>query len=144
MKRSTLLIVALLSLMVMCSFVPAGGNGVASLWRDYEKARAADRVDEMENALELAEKTYVNVNIHQKEHADKVQGLAQLPDSCSASADCLEKQRAIFEKYNVFSPAMIDGILARLRSYNDSTLRKEIDGNNSEMLKLVKKYFHCG
>ena len=99
---------------------------------------------EMENALELAEKTYVNVNIHQKEHADKVQGLAQLPDSCSASADCLEKQRAIFEKYNVFSPAMIDGILARLRSYNDSTLRKEIDGNSSEMLKLVKKYFHCG
>ena len=52
MKRSTLLIVALLSLMVMCSFVPVGGNGVASLWRDYEKARAADRVDEMENALE--------------------------------------------------------------------------------------------
>ena len=52
MKRSTFLIVALLSLIAMCSFVPAGGNGVASLWREYEKARAADRVDEMEDALE--------------------------------------------------------------------------------------------
>lgn len=52
MKRSTFLIVALLSLIAMCSFVPAGGNGVVSLWREYEKARAADRVDEMEDALE--------------------------------------------------------------------------------------------
>lgn len=99
---------------------------------------------EMENALELAEKTYVNVNIHQKEHAEKVKGLAQLPDSCSASAGCLESQRAIYEKYNVFSPAMIDGIITGLRSYNDASLRKEIDGNRDEMMKLVRKYFHCG
>jgi glutamine synthetase len=99
---------------------------------------------EMENALELAEKTYVNVNIHQKEHEDKVKNLAQLPDSCSASADCLQKQRAIFEKHNVFSPAMIDGIISKLRSYNDSTLRADIDGNQEQMLELVRRYFHCG
>ena len=99
---------------------------------------------EMENALEIAEKTYVNVNIHQKENEDKLKGLAQLPDSCAASADCLERQRAIFEKHNVFSPAMIDGIIKRLRSYGDSTLRQEIDGNQEEMLKLVNRYFHCG
>ena len=99
---------------------------------------------EMENALELAERTYVNVNIHQKEHEDKVKGLAQLPDSCSASADCLEKQRAIFEQYNVFSPAMIDGIISKLRSYSDASLRAETDGNQEEMMKLVKRYFHCG
>ncbi len=99
---------------------------------------------EMENALETAERTYVNVNIHQKEHADKVKGLAQLPDSCFASAGCLERQRAIFEQYNVFSPAMVDGIISRLRSYNDASLRAEIDGNREEMLKLVKRYFHCG
>jgi glutamine synthetase len=99
---------------------------------------------EMENALEVAEKTYVNVNIHKKENEDKLNSLAQLPDSCEASADCLEKQRAIFEKYNVFSPAMIDGIIKKLRSYNDKTLRSEIDGNQEEMLKLVERYFHCG
>ena len=99
---------------------------------------------ELENALEIAERTYVNVNIHQKENEDKLKMLAQLPDSCEASADCLEKQRAIFEKYNVFSPAMIDGIISKLRSYKDRTLRQDIGDNQDEMLKLVYRYFHCG
>ena len=99
---------------------------------------------EMENALEVAEKTYVNVNIHQKENEAKLKDLAQLPDSCEASADCLERQRELFEQHNVFSPAMIDGIIKRLRSYGDKSLRQEIDGNQEEMLKLVNRYFHCG
>lgn len=99
---------------------------------------------ELENALEIAEKTYVNVNIHQKENAEKLSSLASLPDSCEASADCLESQRTVFEKHNVFSPAMIDGIIKRLRSYGDRTLRADIDGNQEEMLKLVNRYFHCG
>ena len=99
---------------------------------------------ELDNALEIAEKTYVNVNIHQKENEDKLRNLAQLPDSCEASADCLEMQREVFEKYNVFSPAMIDGIIRKLRSYQDRTLRQEIGDNHDEMLKLVYRYFHCG
>ena len=99
---------------------------------------------ELENALEIAEKTYVNVNIHQKENEDKLKNLAQLPDSCSASADCLEKQRAIFEKHNVFSPSMIDGIIRKLRSYDDKTLRQVIGEDQDQMIKLVYRYFHCG
>ena len=99
---------------------------------------------EIENALAIAEQTYVNVNIHQKENADKLKALAQLPDSCAASADCLQKQRTVFEQYNVFSPAMIDGIISRLRSYNDATLRKNIQDKPEEMLALVSKFFHCG
>ena len=99
---------------------------------------------ELDNALEIAERTYVNVNIHQKENADKLSALAQLPDSCAASADCLEKQRSVFEEHNVFSPAMIDGIIKRLRSYNDRTLRADIGDDRGEMLTLVRQYFHCG
>lgn len=99
---------------------------------------------ELENALEIAEKTYVNVNIHKAENADKLNSLAQLPDSCAASADCLESQRAIFEKHNVFSPAMINGIINKLRSYDDKTLRRDIEGCQDEMLNIVKRYFHCG
>ena len=99
---------------------------------------------EMENALEVAEKTYVNVNIHQKENEDKLKNLAQLPDSCEASADCLERQRSIYEKHNVFSPSMIDGIIRKLRSYNDSNLRQEIGDDQDAMIKLVYRYFHCG
>ena len=74
---------------------------------------------EIEQALDIAKRTYVNVNIHQKENEDKLKALAQLPDSCAASAECLQKQRAVFEQYNVFSPAMIDGIIRKLRSYED-------------------------
>lgn len=99
---------------------------------------------EMSDALEVAEKTYVNVNIHQKENADRLEALAQLPDSCAASADCLQRQRAVFEQYNVFSPAMIDGIITRLRSYDDRTLRADLEGKQDAMLALVEKYFHCG
>ena len=99
---------------------------------------------ELENALEIAERTYVNVNIHQKENEDKLKNLDQLPDSCEASADCLERQRDIFERHNVFSPAMIDGIIKKLRSYGDRTLRADIDGNQEAILQLVKQYFHCG
>lgn len=99
---------------------------------------------EMPDALEVAARTYVNVNIHQKENADKLEALAQLPDSCAASADCLQRQRAVFEQYGVFSPAMIDGIISRLRSYDDRTLRASLEGKPDAMLALVKKYFHCG
>ena len=99
---------------------------------------------ELENALEVAEKTYVNVNIHKKENAAKLNDLAQLPDSCAASADCLERQRAIFEARGVFSPAMIDGILKALRAFDDRTLREDIGNDRERMLELVHRFFHCG
>lgn len=99
---------------------------------------------EMDNALEVAEKTYVNVNIHNKENEKILDTLAQLPDSCYASAACLEKQRSVYEKHGVFSPNMIDGIIKQLRSFNDATLRKDIENKPEEVKKLVEKFFHCG
>ena len=99
---------------------------------------------ELDNALDVAEHTYVNVNIHLKENEDKLKNLAQLPDSCAASADCLERQRGVFESRGVFSPAMIDGILKSLRSFNDRTLREDIGNDRDRMLELVHRYFHCG
>lgn len=99
---------------------------------------------ELDNALEIAERTYVNVNIHRAENADRLKGLAQLPDSCAASADCLERQRAIFEARGIFSPRMIDGTLKMLRAYNDRTLRQELEGKPEQMLNLVRRYFDCG
>ena len=99
---------------------------------------------EMENALELAERTYVNVNIHAAENANRLATLAQLPDSCVVSASCLEKQRKTFEEYGVFAPAMIDGIISQLRAFDDVNLRKNIEGYPDEIQKLVTQYFHCG
>ncbi len=96
------------------------------------------------DALDIAARTYVNVNIHKDENKALLDSLATLPDSCAASADCLESMRAAFEEKGVFSPAAIDGILAMLRSYSDRTLRAEIQNDPEAMLRLVQKYFHCG
>ena len=99
---------------------------------------------ELPNALEIAEQTYVDVNIHDAANADKLSRLGQLPDSCVASADCLERQRKVYEAYGVFSPAMIDGIIKQLRDFNDSNLRKEVENHPQELKELVERYFHCG
>lgn len=99
---------------------------------------------ELDNALEVADRTYVNVNIHKAENAEKLATLATLPDSCAASAECLDAQRDIFEAHGVFSPAMINGIIRKLQSYNDQNLRQEIDNDTEKMLSLVHQYFHCG
>ena len=99
---------------------------------------------ELPNALEIAEQTYVDVNIHDAANADKLSRLGQLPDSCVASADCLERQRKVYEAYGVFSPAMIDGIIKQLRDFNDRNLRKEVENRPQELKELVERYFHCG
>ena len=99
---------------------------------------------EMKDALAVAERNYVDVNIHDAANAAKLATLAQLPDSCEASADCLEKQRAVYEEYGVFSPAMIDGIIRQLRAFSDRTLRADIANDQERIAQLVKKYFHCG
>ena len=99
---------------------------------------------EIPDALDIAEKTYVNVNIHQEENKARLETLDQLPDSCAASAKRLQQQRGIFEQYNVFSPSMIDGIIKKLESYDDTTLREDLKNDPEGMLELVNRYFHCG
>jgi len=107
-------------------------------------AVAARHGFEMENALEYAEKTYVGVNIFQDEHKAIMSTLSHLPASCAESADALEKQREVYEKYNIFSKGMIDGIIKSLRNFNDGNLRQEIANDQNKMWELIKKHFHCG
>lgn len=99
---------------------------------------------EITDALSVAEKTYVNVNIHQAENKEQMKSLDQLPDSCAASARRLQQQRAVFEQYKVFSPSMIEGIIRKLQSYEDSALREELKDNPEGVMQLVQTYFHCG
>ncbi len=99
---------------------------------------------EMAGALDVATKTYVDVNIFKDEHKAKTAELEQLPASCWESADCLEKQKEIFMKHGVFSRGMIDGIIAKLKSFEDKDIRKKVNKDENEMLALVEKYFHCG
>jgi len=99
---------------------------------------------ETPNALEIAEKTYVDVNIHDNRNIAKLESLEQLPDSCYESAQELKKNRSLFEADGVFSPALIDGTISKLESYNDKNIRQEIKDNPPKMMELIKKYYHCG
>jgi glutamine synthetase len=98
---------------------------------------------EMEKALEYADKLYVDVNIFDDEHKELQESLPQLPSSCWESAQCLLDDREIYEKDGVFSPAVIDGTVEILRSYNDADLSERLYGNSAEIQKLVDEYLYC-
>lgn len=65
---------------------------------------------EMDNALEISERTYVGlgVNIHDASNSKLMESLEQLPASTSQAADELEKDRAIYTSRGVFSDSMVD------------------------------------
>ncbi len=99
---------------------------------------------EMPNALEFAEKTYIDVNIFAEEHKKRQQQLAQLPYSCEKAASYLKKQSDIFKQYGVFTDSLIDGVVKTLESYDDENLREKLEGNHEETMKLVNRFLHCG
>jgi len=98
---------------------------------------------EMEDALELANKLYVDVNIFSPEHKKVQERLPQLPTSCWESAESLLKDRKIYERDGVFPPIVIEGIAKKLKSYDDRDLRKRLQGKEEEIKKLVNEYLHC-
>jgi glutamine synthetase len=97
---------------------------------------------EMEDAVQYAKDRYVSVNIF--EHEDVLSRLDVLPDSCAASADVLERDRAIYEKDGIFAPQLIDAMIESLRGFNDRTLRAEIGNDQKKILELVETFIHCG
>ena len=99
---------------------------------------------EMDDALEYATKTYVDVNIFEAKNQERTNGLAKLPVSCWDSAEALESQKNIFLKYGVFDLRTLDGIINKLKSYKDKNLREEISQDEERILELVDRFFHCG
>ena len=65
---------------------------------------------QMENALAVAEKTYVGlgVNIHDAANKAVQEALEQLPPNCAGSADELQKDREAYSAYGVFPDSVID------------------------------------
>ena len=99
---------------------------------------------ELPKALELAEKTYVDVNIFDEKHRARQEELAQLPYSCKKAADYLRKQAEVYKKYEVFPEKLLSGIINTLEGYNDENLREKISGDREETMKLVRRFLHCG
>lgn len=120
-------------------------DGSADIYMLLAGLTVAARVGlEMENSLEYAKKTYVDVNIFHEQHKDRVKDLKQLPASCWESADRLIDQIHYYTEYNVFPEGLIKNIAQKLKQYNDKTLRQEITNDKEAILKLVETYFHCG
>lgn len=106
-------------------------------------ARLGFEMDEKE-ALKIADKTYVDVNIHAKENAGRLAGLATLPTCCVESAEALEKQRSIYESRDVFAPMMIDSTICQLKDFDDKNLAARLQTDPVELQTLVGRYFYCG
>lgn len=106
-------------------------------------AVAAQHGMEMPNALELAKKLYVNVNIFHKEHRDILDSLQHLPESCWDSADRLKERREAFERNGVFPKGTIDSVIQKLKSYHDVELSERIFQKQDEIKHLVDNHLHC-
>jgi glutamine synthetase len=106
-------------------------------------AVAARQGLENPQALDIAKKYYVDVNIFKDEYKHIQESLPQLPASCWSSADHLLQDRAAYEKEGVFSKVLIDGIASKLKSYEDKDLSERLYGHNDQIKELVKKFMHC-
>ncbi|OGS28238.1 MAG: hypothetical protein A3J70_10895 [Elusimicrobia bacterium RIFCSPHIGHO2_02_FULL_61_10] len=104
---------------------------------------AARRGFERKDALAYADKYFVDKNIYRKEHSGLTEKLGKLPSSCWASAEALESGRGVFEARGVFPPHVIDGVIKRLKAYDDRSLSERLYGKEEEIRKLVEEYLYC-
>ena len=98
---------------------------------------------EMKGALELASKLYVDVDISSPEHMKIQERLPQLPASCWESAENLLKDREIYQRDGVFSATVVDGVVAKLKGYDDKDLSERLYGKEDKIRELVNEYLHC-
>ncbi|PLW97519.1 MAG: glutamine synthetase [Marinilabiliales bacterium] len=99
---------------------------------------------EMDNALEIAEKTYVDVNIFDDEHKEKMEALDHLPTSCFESAQQLRNQADIYSAYDIFPEGMIHSLADELEAFDDESLRPKLEKEPELMMQYVRQFFHCG
>ncbi|KAF5050704.1 Glutamine synthetase [anaerobic digester metagenome] len=100
------------------------------------------------DALQKAKDTYVNVNIFHEEHKEVAEKLKQLPICCADSATELEKHREFYLDSGVFPPRVLDSLVKKLRSYEDSGLSERLFALPDEQRvaaigDLVQKYLNC-
>jgi len=49
----------------------------------------------------------------------------------------------VFEARGVFTPQVIDGVIKRLKSYDDRSLSERLFGKEEEIKNLVEEYLYC-
>ena len=96
-----------------------------------------------EESLEIAEKLSIKVNIFAKGNENIQEKLPQLPQSCVASADFLERDRDYYTNSGIFNPLLIEQTIKKLRAYDDSQLSQSLFNKPEEAAKVVEKYLFC-
>ena len=94
-------------------------------------------------SLETTEKLSVKVNIFAEGNEGIQDKLPQLPQSCAASADFLERDRNYYTGSGIFNPLLIDQIIRKLRAYDDGRLSENVFGKPDEVSGIVEKYLFC-
>lgn len=95
-----------------------------------------------DNSLKLASELYMDVNIFDDEHKDKLSKLEALPTSCYESAISLQENKEEFQKDGIFPEGLINRVVQSLKEFEDKDLSERLYGKNDEIAKLVEKYFH--
>ena len=98
---------------------------------------------ELKSPLEVADRYYVDVDIHKPENAARLAALPTLPTNCNESAKCLLEAAPVFEEYGVFSHSMIADVARRLESF-DSSKAAEALADPLLMMDMVREFFYCG
>jgi glutamine synthetase len=93
---------------------------------------------EMKNSLAVSKKFFADKNL--KKGNTK---FGSLPTSCYESADTLKADRAVYEKYGVFSSSVIESTIKKLKNYDDKNLSETLYGKEDEIKKLVDEYLYC-
>lgn len=98
---------------------------------------------EMPDALEVARKHYVDVDIHRAENTECREALPTLPVSCHQSGERLLEQASIFEAYDVFPAEMLKKTAEKLMSFDSDEAARALK-DPELMAEMVKRYFYCG
>lgn len=98
---------------------------------------------ERPDAREIADMTYVDVNIHSEDGAERLSHLESLPADCHQSAEAMRRQREFYEDKGIFSADMIDGIISALEDYDARDVHEALK-DATRMQTLVTRHFNCG
>jgi glutamine synthetase len=90
------------------------------------------------DALAIAEQLHIQTD------ASKIKDLKQLPASCWEAADCLLRDRSIYEADGVFPSGLIDAQIKNLKAFNDLNLNTRINNGDLELKPFVDRFLHCG
>jgi glutamine synthetase len=100
------------------------------------------------DALNKAEKLYVDVNIFDDKHKEVMNRLDQLPTNCFESAQELKKHLSIYEEGDVFPKSILQSLINKLEGYDDNKLSETLfelpDQERFERIfEIVQRYMHC-